>query len=136
MRQTVLSATFSLACATTCFAQSPPTAAPPAAPGSQGVVLSPLPAPELPPGSKPSDYLRTALAALAVSQYGEAEALLEMAQTRMLDRSVPLFQTDRVSDNPATVAIGEARQALQAHDSAACVQSIQAALAAATAQGM
>jgi hypothetical protein len=135
MRKTALVTTISLAFTAPCLAQSTPPAAPPPA-ANQGVVLSPLPSPDLPPGSTPSDYLRAAQAALATGQYGEAEDALEKAQTRILDRSVPLFQTNSVSDNPATVAIAQARQALQAHDRAGCMQSIQTALAATAAQGM
>ena len=64
------------------------------------------------------------------------ESALEMAQTRMLDRSVPLGQTDNPSDNPTIRQITQARQALAAQDRAACLQAIQAAIASATAQGL
>jgi hypothetical protein len=59
-----------------------------------------------------------------------------MAQTRMLDRSVPLGQTGNPSDNPTITQITQARQALAAHDRAACLQAVQAAIATATAQGL
>jgi hypothetical protein len=99
-------------------------------------VLQPLPSPNLTEGSRPSDYLRAAQAALAAGRTGEGESALEMAQTRMLDRSVPLGQTGNPSDNPTITQITQARQALAAHDRAACLQAIQAAIASATAQGL
>jgi hypothetical protein len=107
----------------------------PAAP-RQGIVLPPLPAPNLPEDARPSDALRAAQGALAAGRLGEAEDALEMAQTRMLDRSVPLGQTNNPSDNPTIGQITQARQALAAHDRAGCMQLIQTALASATAQGL
>jgi hypothetical protein len=65
-----------------------------------GIVLPPLPMPDLPEGAKPSDALRAAQGALATGRLGEAEEALEMAETRMLDRSVPLGHTDNPSANP------------------------------------
>lgn len=106
----------------------------PVTPGS--TVLAPLPSPNLADGAKPSDALRAAQGALAAGRTGEAEQALEMAQTRMLDRSVALGQTNNPSDNPTVGQIGQARQALAAHDRASCMQLIQAALASATAQGL
>jgi hypothetical protein len=74
--------------------------------------------------------------ALTAGRFGEAESALEMAQTRTLDRSVPLGQTGNPSDNPTIGEIGQARAALAAHDQATCVQMIQAAITSATAQGL
>jgi hypothetical protein len=99
-------------------------------------VLQPLPTPSLSEDSRPSDYLRAAQAALAAGRTGEGESALEMAQTRMLDRSVALGQTDNPSDNPTIIQITQARQALAAHDRAASLQAIQAAIASATLQGL
>ncbi len=103
---------------------------------SDRTVLQPLPSPNLAEGSRPSDYLRAAQSALAAGRTGEGESALEMAQTRMLDRSVPLGQTGNQSDNPTITQITQARQALAAHDRAASLQAIQAAIASATAQGL
>jgi hypothetical protein len=100
-----------------------------------GTVLAPLPAPSLSEASRPSDYLRAAQDALAAGRLGEAASALEMAQTRMLDRSVPLGQTGNQSDNPTVGQITQARQALAANDRATSLQAIQAAIATATAQG-
>jgi hypothetical protein len=103
---------------------------------SRETVLSPLPSPNLPEGAKPSDELRAAQGALAAGRTGEVEEALERAQTRMLDRSVALGQTNNPSDNPTVGQISQARQALAAHDRAACLQLIQTAIASATAQGL
>ena len=103
---------------------------------ARGTVLPPLPEPSLPEGSRPSDYLRAAQGELAAGRTREVESALEMAQTRILDRSVPLGQTGNPSDNPTIGQITQARQALAAHDRTACLQLVQAAIASATAQGM
>jgi hypothetical protein len=103
---------------------------------STDTVLTPLPAPEGVAGDRPSDYLRAAQGALAAGRPKEAREALEMAQTRMLDRSVPLGQTDRPSDNPTIGEISQALQALEARDRPATLRMIQAALASATAQGL
>jgi hypothetical protein len=100
------------------------------------VVLAPLPTPNVPEGGRPSDYLRSAQSALAAGHAAEAQSALEMAQTRMLDRSVPLGQTDNPSDNPTSRQISQAREALAAHDRATCLQLIQTAVTSATAQGL
>ncbi len=56
-----------------------------------------------------------------------------MAQTRLLDRSVPMGQTNNPSDNPAVTQISQALQALAARDRAQAMQLIQSAIPAATA---
>jgi len=112
------------------------SAAATAQPASRDAVLPPLPSVNLPEGAKPSDALRAAQGALAAGRIGEAEQALEMAETRMLDRSVELGATNNPSDNPTVGQISQARQALAAHDRAGCMQLIQTALASATAQGL
>jgi hypothetical protein len=102
----------------------------------QRVVRSALPAPDLPESAKPSDFLRTALGAVAAGRKGQAEEALEMAQTRLLDRSVPLGQTHDPSADPAVGQIAQARQALGAGDRAACLKAIQAAIGSTTAEGL
>jgi hypothetical protein len=87
-------------------------------------------------GGKPSDFLRAAQGALAAGRTGETQQSLEMAQTRMLDRSVALGQTDSPSDNPTVGQISQALHALAAHDRTGCMQLIQAAIGSATAQGL
>jgi hypothetical protein len=88
-----------------------------------------LPSPPLGPNAGPADYLRAARASLAAGRTGEAQQSLEMAQTRLLDRSVPYAQTNQPSGNPANAAIEEARHALAAGDRAATIRLIDAALA-------
>jgi hypothetical protein len=95
-----------------------------------------LPAPNLPEGARPSDALRAAQGALAAGRGGEAQNALEMAETRMLDRSVALGQTSNPSDNPVIGQISRALQALAANDRATSMRFIQTALGSATAQGL
>ncbi len=85
---------------------------------------------------RPSFYLHTAQSALAAGRIKDAQEALEMAQTRMLDRSVPLGQTNNPSDNPTSEQIAQARQALAGRDRAACMQLIEAAIKSAAAQGL
>jgi hypothetical protein len=125
MRTLFFAASLVIALSATALAQS-----------DRSAVLPPLPSPNVPEGSRPSDYLRAAQAALAAGHAGEAESALEMAQTRILARSVPLGQTDNPSDNPTIGQIAQARQALAGHDQATCAQLIQAAVASAAAQGL
>ena len=100
------------------------------------IIRSALPAPDLPENAKPSDLLRAAQGALAAGRKGQAEESLEMAQTRLLDRSVPLGQTHDPSKDPAVGQISQALQALSAGDRAACLQAIQAAIASTAAEGL
>jgi hypothetical protein len=100
------------------------------------IVRSALPAPDLPENAKPSDLLRAAQGALAAGRKGQAEESLEMAQTRLLDRSVPLGQTHDPSKDPAVQQISQALQALNAGDRTACLQAIQAAIASTAAEGL
>jgi hypothetical protein len=92
-----------------------------------------LPSPSLGADAGPADYLRAAQASLQAGRTGEAQQSLEMAQTRLLDRSVPMGQTNNPSDNPAVTQISQALRALAAHDRAQAMQLIQSALPAATA---
>ena len=103
---------------------------------TRSTIAPALPSPNLPDGAKPSDALRAAQGALAAGRSGEAQDALEMAETRMLDRSVALGTTGNPSDNPTVGQISAALQALAANDRTACMQSIQTALASATAQGL
>ena len=87
-----------------------------------------LPSPPLGENAGPADYLRAAQASLAAGRTGEAQQSLEMAQTRLLDRSVPYGQTNAPSRNPAVDRISQALQALAAGDRDRCMQLIQAAI--------
>lgn len=107
--------------ATAALAQQP--APPPDTP------LQPLPSPDLSEGASASAYLQAAIGALATGRTGETQEALEMAQTRLLDRSVPLGQTNTPSANPAVAQISAALQALAAGNRSACMTQIQAAQA-------
>ena len=93
-----------------------------------GLVAPNLPTPEIGEDASPVDLLRAAEGAVAAGRTGEAQQALEMAQTRLLDRSVPLGQTDRPSSHPAVQQISQALRALGAGDRAACLTFIQAAI--------
>ena len=105
-----------------------------------GQAVRPEVAPSLPApavtGNQPSDFLRAAQGALAAGRTGEAQQAMEMAQTRMLDRSVPLGQTNVPASNPLVAQISQALRELGAGNREASMQALQATLAAATAQGM
>lgn len=102
----------------------------------QSVIRSALPAPNLPEAAKPSDFLRAARGSLAAGRKGEAQEALEMAQTRLLDRSVAIGHTDDPSGNPLVARISQARQALSAGESTICLQAIEAAIASAEANSL
>ncbi len=72
--------------------------------------------------------MRAARTALLQGRTGEAQQALEMAETRALDRSVPLFQTNALSKSPLVDTIQRALKALGAGDRAGAVQYIEQAL--------
>jgi hypothetical protein len=96
---------------------------------TQSTIAPNLPTPSLGENATPRDFLRAARAALVVGKTGEAQQALEMAETRALDRSVPLFQTNTPSKNPLVSDINNALLALGAGDRSRAVQIIEAALA-------
>jgi hypothetical protein len=87
-----------------------------------------LPSPDLPEGAPAQAYLIAARNALAAGRTGEAQQSLEMAETRLLDRSTPLFQTNTPSANPVVSQISQALQALAAGDKPQCMTLIEAAI--------
>ncbi|HEY1935709.1 MAG TPA: hypothetical protein VGG99_27190 [Acetobacteraceae bacterium] len=93
-----------------------------------------LPSPQLGPDASAMDYLRAAEGSLQAGRTGEAQQSLEMAQTRLLDRSVPQGDTNAPSANPAVEQIQQALQALAAGDRAQSLQLIQAAIPQAQAE--
>jgi hypothetical protein len=148
MRRFILSAPLLVATSVAGLAQSATQAARPGddrgtpagtitlAQDSRSTVAPKLPSPPGGDEQRASDYLKAAQGALAAGRNAEARQALEMAQTRMLDRSVPLGQTNNPSDNPTVLQISQALQALQARDRATSMQLIQAAIGSATAQGL
>ena len=104
------------------FAQTlPPAAEPPP------TLATALPAPPLGDDASPAEFLRAAAHALAAGRSGEAQQSMEMAQTRLLDRSVPLGSTGIPSEQPAVKLISEGLQALSAGDRDTCLRKIEAA---------
>ena len=61
-------------------------------------------------------YLDRAAAALAQGQSSVAMVALGRVETRLLSRSVPLFQTNRAPTTPAIALLRQARQAIRAGD--------------------
>lgn len=92
-----------------------------------------LPSPQLGPNATAVDYLRAAEYSLRADRTGEAQQALEMAQTRLLDRSVPQGQTDKPSANPAVAQIDQALHALAAGQRMQAMQLIEAAIPQASA---
>jgi hypothetical protein len=95
---------------------------------TRSVIAPNLPTPPVGPNAGPVDFLRAAQTSLSAGRTGEAQQALEMAQTRLLDRSVPQGQTDNPSDHPAVTQIRQALSALAAHDRAGAMQAIDAAI--------
>jgi hypothetical protein len=92
-------------------------------PGDTRSVLAPnLPTPAIGEHATMHDYLVAARSALAAGRTGEAQQALEMAETRALDRSVPLFQTAapivdaqvaRIENALHTLSAGERLEAMR-----------------------
>jgi hypothetical protein len=100
---------------------------------TRSVIAPNLPSPQLDRNASAVDFLRAAQTALQANRTGEAQQSLEMAQTRLLDRSVPMGQTNNPSDHPAVTQVSQALRALAAGDRAQTMQLIQAAIPAAMA---
>jgi hypothetical protein len=94
-----------------------------------------LPAPDLGPGAPPEAFLHAARSALATGRTGEAQQAMEMAETRLLDRSTPLFQTNDPSRSPLIREIGDARRALGEGDRARSMKLLDQAIALAAKGG-
>ncbi len=95
---------------------------------TQSAIAPNLPSPDVGENAEPRRYLEAARTALLLGHTGEAQQALEMAETRALDRSVPLFQTDKPSKNSLVEKIDQALQALGTGDRARTVQLIEAAM--------
>ena len=87
-----------------------------------------LPSPQVGENASARAYLIAARNALAAGRTGEAQEALERAQTRLLDRSVPLFQTNTPDRSPAVEQISAALQALGRRDRAQAMQIIEATI--------
>lgn len=92
-------------------------------------VLAPnLPSPPIGENASPRDYLMAARGALAAGRTGEAQQALEMAETRALDRSVPLFQTRAEIQDPLVNEIEHALHSLSTGDRPLTLQIIESAI--------
>lgn len=89
-----------------------------------------LPAPALSEDASPTEFLRAAEGALAAGRIGEAQQAMEMAQTRLLDRSATVGTTWTPSDNPAVKTISQGLEALGVGDRMTAARMIQAAIQA------
>ena len=103
-------------------ARKKPPAPPAAAPKGE-------PEPHLSEDASAIELLQAAERSVTNGRTNDARDAMEKAQTRMLDRSVPLFQTNTPSTHPAVGIIGEALRALGKGDRAGCLKLIQAAIA-------
>ncbi len=91
-------------------------------------------APTLPPSSlganaTTQDYLRAARASLVAGQTGATQQSLEMAETRALDRSVPIGTTGQQDPAKLVAMIRDARHALGSGDKQHAIRIIDQALA-------
>lgn len=93
-----------------------------------GLIHGRLPAPPVSENAPVAEILRAAQSAVVTGRRGEAQEALEMAQTRLLDRSVPLFQTNTPSQDPGVAAVSQALRALAEGDREATLRHIQTAM--------
>jgi hypothetical protein len=94
---------------------------------SSPTIAAALPSPPVSEDADAAEFLRVAERALAAGRDGEAQQSLEMAQTRMLDRSVPLGSTGVPSGRPSVNLVSQALQALSSGDRMNCLRLIHAA---------
>ena len=94
-----------------------------------------FPQPKVGENATPASYLQDAESALSRHRSGEADQALEMAETRLLDRSTPAADANQVDPNPAIQQVANARKALASGDMQAAHSAIQTALASASGEG-
>jgi hypothetical protein len=96
---------------------------------THSAVAPTLPTPGIGGDGGPDAYLHAARDALVAGRTGEAQQALEMAETRMLDRSVPPSGIAVPSDSNTVARITDARNALGGGDTANAIRLIDLALA-------
>ena len=105
-------------------------------PGDTRSVLAPnLPTPAIGENAAMRDYLVAARSALAAGRTGEAQQALEMAETRALDRSVPLFQTAAPIMDAQVARIEKALHTLSAGERSEAIRLIEDAITHASDRG-
>jgi hypothetical protein len=88
-----------------------------------------LPEPAVGAGAGPDKLLEAAQAAIAAHHTGTAQQALEMAETRLLDRSTPVGSANQPDDNQRVEAVASARKALASGDTHGAEKAIQTAMA-------
>jgi hypothetical protein len=101
--------------------------APPA--DARPMIAPALPNPMVGPDAGPQELLTAARTSLAAGHTGAAQQALEMAETRVLDRSVPQGQGDTPSDSARVAQIRDALKALGHGDRHHAMELIDQALA-------
>ena len=96
--------------------------------GTRSTIAPTLPMPAIPENATPMEYLRSARESLAGGRTGQAQQSLEMAETRVLARSVSQEKTYIPSDDKLVLRIANALRALGAGDRALAMQIIDTAL--------
>ncbi|HVZ09468.1 hypothetical protein [Rhodopila sp.] len=106
-------------------------------PGSpiRSTIAPNLPSPAV-PQDNPSDFVQAAINALASGATGKAQQSMEMAQTRLLSRSVPMGQTGVPDTSPVVAQISQALRELGAGNKAGSMNTLQSALATLKAAGV
>ncbi len=99
---------------------------PGSAPGSE--IAPRLPEPAGGDAGSPEQYLHAADRALEMHKTGLAQQALEMAETRMLDRSTLASEVSMPDANPEVRALRQAREALGRHELREAHQAIREAL--------
>lgn len=94
-----------------------------------GRIAGRLPTPPVDENAGPRDFLLAARGALAAGRTGEAQEALERAETRLLDRSVPLFKTNEQSRDALVQQIQDVLHTLGAGDRMAAMQLLEQAIA-------
>jgi hypothetical protein len=89
-----------------------------------------LPEPPVGDAAAIRDYLLAARNALAAGRTGEAQEALERAETRALDRSVPLFQTSTPIRDPVVERIAQVLHTLGNGDRLEAMRLLEQAIAA------
>lgn len=91
---------------------------------TRSTIAPTLPEPEAGRIASPRQFLMSAHDALLTGRTGEAQEAMERAQTRLLDRSTPLFQTDEPSNDAAVAAISQALHTLGAGDQGGALREV------------
>jgi hypothetical protein len=86
------------------------------------------PAPATGGGTDPQDFLKRAQQDVQHHRAAAAEAALEQAETRLLDRSTLASEADQPDSSPAVQAISQATAAIRKHDWQTAKQQIDTAM--------